>query len=104
MTLISCTKSKPDPDTFLPAFDSIDGRARQFISVRKPTTPKGIKIERRELFSAQLKARDNIYLEVTKLLINSFLYNSTRLKGSIKVQYHDSLVGSHAFESDPLIC
>ena len=102
--LIACSKSNPAPDTFLPAFDSIDGGSGQFISVTKSTTPEVIKIERRELISSQLKAGDNIYLNGTKLTIHSFWYDSTGLKGGIKVQYHDSLVGSHAFENDPLIC
>ena len=102
--LIACSKSNPAPDTCLPAFDSIDGGSGKFISVTKSTTPELIKIERRELISSQLKAGDNIYLNGTKLTIHSFWYDSTGLKGGIKVQYHDSLVGSHAFENDPLIC
>jgi uncharacterized protein YcfL len=102
--LIACSKSNPAPDTCLPAFDSIDGGSGQFISVTKSTTPEVTKIERRELISSQLKAGDNIYLNGTKLTIHSFWYDSTGLKGGIKVQYHDSLVGSHAFENDPLIC
>tara|TARA_B110000261_G_scaffold46541_1_gene54601 strand:- start:153 stop:512 length:360 start_codon:yes stop_codon:yes gene_type:complete len=102
--LIACSKSNPAPETCLPAFDSIDGGSGKFISVTKSTTPEVIKIERRELISSQLKAGDNIYLNGTKLTIHSFWYDSTGLKGGIKVQYHDSLVGSHAFENDPLIC
>ena len=104
LMLISCTKSNLDPDTCLPAFDAIDGGAGQFISVTKPTTPELIKIERRELISSQLTAGDNIYLNGNELTIHSFWYDSSGLKSAIKVQYHDSLVGSHAFENDPLIC
>ena len=104
LMLISCTKSNPVPGTCLPAFDSIDGGAGKFISVAKSTTPELIKIERRELISSQLKAGDNIYLNGTELTIHSFWYDNTGLKGGIKVQYHDSLVGSLAFENDPLIC
>ena len=104
LMLISCTKSNQAPDMCLPAFDSIDGGAGQFISVTKSTTPKVIKVERREFISSQLKAGDTIYLNGTELTIHSFWYDSNGLKSGIKVQYHDSLVGSHAFENDPLIC
>ena len=104
LMLISCSKSNPDPDTCLPVFDSIDAGAGKFISVTKSTTPEVIKIERRELISVQLKGGDNIFLNGTELTIHSFWYDSTELKGGIKVQYHDSLVVSHAFENDPLIC
>ena len=92
------------PDNFRPVFDSIDWGARQFSSFKKPTTPEVIKNERRELFSGQLKAGENIYLDRTELLIDSFRYDITPLKSCIKVQYHYSLVGSHTFENDPLIC
>ncbi len=104
LILIACSKSNTDPDTCLPAFDSIDGGAGKYISVTKPTTPEVTKTERRELISSQLKSGDNIYLNGAKLTIHSFWYDSTGLKGGIKVQYHDSLVGSHAFKNDPLIC
>ena len=104
LILIACSKSNPVPGICLPAFDSIDGGAGKFISVTKSTTPEVIKIERRELISSQLKAGDNIYLNGAELTIHSFWYDSTGLKAGIKVQYHDSLVGSHAFEDDPLIC
>ena len=104
LMLIACSKSNPAPDTCLPAFDSIDGGVGKFISVTKSTTPEAIKLERRELISAQLKAGDNIYLNGTELTIHSFWYDSNGLKSGIKVQYHDSLVGSHAFENDPFIC
>jgi len=104
LMLIACSKSNPTPDSCLPAFDSIDGGAGKFISVTKSTTPEVIKIERRELISAQLNAGDNIYLDGAELTIHSFWYDSNGLKSAIKVQYHDSLVGSHAFENDPFIC
>ena len=104
LLLISCTKSNPTPEICLPAFDALDGGSGKFMIVYKPSTPEEIKTERKELITSHLNAGDIIYLGSSELRIHSFWYDADGLKSGIKVQYHDSLVGSHAFENDPLIC
>ena len=102
--ITACNKTKLNPQNCLPAMDSEAGGAGKWISVDGEDTPKEIETERRQIITDNLNKGDTIYLDGNQLIIYSFWYDSARLKAAIKVEYHDSLVGSHAYIENSEIC
>jgi hypothetical protein len=100
----ACHKSSIDPQTCLPAMDSEGAGVGKWISVDDPETPKEIETERRRIITDNLNKGDTIYLDGNQLIIHSFWLDSIGLKAAIKVEHHDSLVGSHAYKEDSEIC
>ena len=84
--------------------DSEGGGVGKWISVDGPETPKEAETERRQIITDNLEVGDRIYLDGNQLIIYSFWLDSAGLKAAIKVEHHDSLVGSHAYKEDSEIC
>jgi len=84
--------------------DSEGGGVGKFISVDGPETPIEVETERRQIITNNLQKGDTIYLDGNQLIIQSFWEDTAGLKAAIKVQHHDSLVGSHAYRQDSEIC
>lgn len=75
-----------------------------WISVDGPETPIEVETQRRQIITDNLSEGDTIYLDGNLLVIHSFWRDAAGLKAAIKVQHHDSLVGSHAYMEDSEIC
>ena len=101
---IACHKSNLNPQTCLPAMDSEGAGVGKWISVDGPETPKDIESERRQIITDNLNEGDTLYLDGNQLFIHSFWIDDYGLKAAIKVEYHDSLVGSHAYKENSEIC
>ncbi len=104
LLFIACHKSNFSAQTCLPAMDSEGEGVGNWISVDGPETPKDIEIERRQIITDNLGEGDTIYLDGNQLVIHSFWLDSSGLKAAIKVEHHDSLVGSHAYKQNSEIC
>ena len=100
----ACHKRNLNSQDCLPAMDSEAGGVGKWISVDGPETPKEIETERRQIITDNLHEGDAIYLDGHRLIIHSFWLDSSGLKAAIKVECHDSLVGSHAYTDDSEIC
>ena len=100
----ACHKTRLNPQNCLPAIDSEGGGVGKWISVDGIETPKEIETERRQIITDNLNEGDTIYLDGNQLIIYSFWLDSAGLKAAIKVEHHDSLVGSHAYVDDSEIC
>ena len=91
---VSCHRTNLNPQTYLPAMDSEGAGVGKWISVDGPETPKEVETERRQIITDNLNEGDTIYLDGNQLTIHSFWLDSIGLKAAIKVEHHDSLVGS----------
>lgn len=104
LLFIACHKSNLDLQICLPAMDSEGQGVGKWISVDGPETPQDVETERRQTITDNLSEGDTIYLDGNLLIIHSFWLDSSGLKAAIKVESHDSLVGSHAYKQNSEIC
>jgi len=102
--LAACHKTNLNPQNCLPAMDSEAGGVGKWISVDGPETPKEIETERRQIITDNLNVGDTIALDGNQLIIHLFWLDGAGLKAAIKVEHHDSLVGSHAYTDNSEIC
>ena len=102
--VVACHRTTFNPKICLPAMDSEGGGVGKYISVDDPETPKEVEDQRRQIMTENLSEGDTIYLDGNQLIIHSFWIDVGGLKAAIKVEYHDSLVGSHAYMENSEIC
>ena len=104
LLLNSCQESTLYSGFCLPAMDSEGYGIGKWISVDGPRTPKAIEKNRRKIIHYNLDVGDVIFLDNRPLIVCDFWIDSNGFKAAIKVENHDSLVGSHAYLDDSQIC